>query len=165
MISCKLASQCKLLPDYRLGGGQMSVDLPVAVLGSWFPWKTPSRLSFFLHRNISTSSSGSTTRSTPGPRCRRTRSSRSGPGPSSRCSSWCSSCSSSAQYSGDLSLHEGPRGTVGRVIQWTAISAGAVHLPIAPPALDVHSGAGEAEPKFGGGREDRSLQFSGRCTI
>lgn len=138
-------------------GVQMSVDLPVAVLGPGVPCKSPSRLSLFLDSYIS---SGSTGRSTPGRG--RTCSSRPGSGPSCRCCTRWSSCSSSAQYGGDFSLHESPRGTVGRVIQWTALSAGAVHLSIAPPALDVDSGAGKAEPKFGGGREDRLLQLSVR---
>lgn len=113
---------------------------------SWFLWKLSSRLSLFLDGDVSTSSCGSTGSSGPGPG--------GGPGPGprpgrgSRCSSRCSSCSRcrSAQYGGDLSLHEGPRGTVGRGIQRTALSAGAVHLPITPSALNVHSGAGEAEP-------------------
>lgn len=129
-------------------------------VGSWLLWKRSSRLSLFLDGDVSTSSTGSTGGSGPGSG----RSPRPRPAPGSRGSSRCSSCSccSSAQYSGDFSLHEGPRGAVGRVIQRTALSAGAVHLSISPSALNVHSGAGEAEPAFGGFREDLLLQLSVR---
>lgn len=123
---------------------QWTCLLPCWVLGS------PSRLSLFLDSYIR---SGSTAWSIPC--CRSTHSSWSWPWPSSSCrrSGRWGSCSNSAQYGGDLSLHESPRWTVGRVIQWAALSTWAVHFSIAPSALDVHSGAGEAEPKCGKRRQ------------
>lgn len=106
------------------------------------PLESSSRLSLLLNRDVSTSCSIGGA----GPRS----SSRSGPG-SSACSRGRGRrrpCPRRAgtQNSGDLTLHEGPGGAVGGVVQRTALPAGTVDFPVASPALDVDSGAGEAEP-------------------
>ena len=99
-----------------------SVTKPVVVKVKFALLHTPSCLPLLLHRDVATTRTSSSSR-----RSHRGRPSR-------------------AQDGRHLSLHEGPGGAVGRAVQGTTLSTGAVHFPVAPPVLDVTPGAREAEP-------------------